>query len=307
MNSASQPRSGPVESPTDARVVGAASRTDDLPEWVRDPRTEGWPATLELVFGRRRGATRIVDQRHRGPLRIQRPFHPEGPDVSHVYLLHPPAGIVGGDDLRIRAVVLEGAQALVTSPGATRFYLSHEASAQLQQVVRVGPGSSLEWLPQETIFMRGARARTASRIDLEGDAAFIGWEILGFGRPALDETFDEGELEMRFELYRDGHPVLLDCLRVDDGRLMGLAGSSAVSTLVAVGADEDALTRVRAELGSESSARSRMAATLIDDLLVVRGVADRCEPLFERCVRVWQVLRPLLLERAALAPRIWLT
>ena len=227
--------------------------------------------------------------------------------ITYLQMLHPPAGIVGGDDLRIRAVVLEGAQALVTSPGATRFYLSHEARAQLQQVVRVGPGSSLEWLPQETIFMRGARARTASRIDLEGDAAFIGWEILGFGRPALDETFDEGELEMRFELYRDGRPVLLDCLRVDDGRLMGLAGSSAVSTLVAVGADEDALTRVRAELGSESSARSRMAATLIDDLLVVRGVADRCEPLFERCVRVWQVLRPLLLERAALAPRIWLT
>lgn len=300
-----QHRSDAPRSTAESRGPSSRLHAASLPKWSIENRANGWPATLELVFAERNGTTRLVDQRHRGPLRIQRPFYPEGPRVCHVYLLHPPAGIVGGDDIRIRAAVASEAHALVTTPGATRFYRSKDAEAQLQQIVRVSPGSSLEWLPQETLFMRGARAKTVSRIELEGDARFFGWETLGFGRPALGEAFTQGELETRLEIYRDGRPLLLDCFRVEEGRLEGLLGHSAVTTLVATGANEVALEATRAVL--EGASESRMAATLMDDLLVVRGVAQRCEPLFKRCVEIWRCLRPVVLDRPAAAPRIWLT
>ena len=77
----------------------------------------GWRAELSLGFtaepvvdGPRDGApaaplTRLTTRAHRGPLVVQRPFYPEGPGVPHVYLLHPPGGIVGGDSLRVEVSV----------------------------------------------------------------------------------------------------------------------------------------------------------------------------------------------------------
>ena len=58
-----------------------------------------WAATLDLAFDARQeqGAqvTRMTRTRFKGPLRVQRPFYPEGKTgCCHVYLLHPPGGLV---------------------------------------------------------------------------------------------------------------------------------------------------------------------------------------------------------------------
>mgnify|MGYP003709246943 CR=1 FL=1 len=61
-----------------------------------------WPAELELWFALSAGKTRLVRRRHLGPLVVQRPFHPEKDGTCHVYLLHPPGGVAGGDRLDLR-------------------------------------------------------------------------------------------------------------------------------------------------------------------------------------------------------------
>ena len=63
----------------------------------------GWHAALELAFAADvdTGATRLAHRAHRGPFVVQRALLPEGPDLCHVYLLHPPGGLVGGDELRL--------------------------------------------------------------------------------------------------------------------------------------------------------------------------------------------------------------
>src|ERR1044072_1784713 len=136
----------------------------------------GWQAELRLRFAvpPSQTRTRLAERSHRGPLVVQRPFYPEG-DPCHVYLVHPPGGVVGGDELRFDVQVDAGAHALITTPAATKFYRCKSPTLQAQELRAAG--ASLEWLPQENIFHRGALTHTATRVHLDAATKFIGWEI----------------------------------------------------------------------------------------------------------------------------------
>ena len=265
----------------------------------------GWHAELALRFARSGERTVLAERYHRGPLLVQRPFYPEADGVCHVYLLHPPAGIVGGDDLNMTFKLDTGAHGLITTPAATRWYFSHGLDAQVRQHAVLADGATLEWLPQETLLFDGAHARLATRIDLHGDARFCGWEILGLGRPACGERFVNGAVDFRFEIYRDGRPLVLERLRGASGGLPGLHGNAACATFLATGADTSVLEAAREVLRGASG--SVCAATLIGDVLVGRGLAAQCEPLKNIFVELWSTVRPLILGRVASPPRIWHT
>lgn len=265
----------------------------------------GWQAELALDFARRGERTVLASRRHHGPLTVQRPFYPEADGVCHAYVLHPPAGIVGGDDLRLRFALAPGSHGLVTTPAATRWYWSDGREARVDQEATVDPGATLEWLPQETLLFAGAHARLATRIVLTGDARFVGWEILGLGRPTCGELFRGGRLDFRFDVVRDGRPLLSERLRGDATGVPGLLGRAACATLLATGADANALEAARAALATTDHVLG--GATLIGDLLVVRGLAASCEPLIRGWARLWAALRPLVLGRVAVPPRIWHT
>lgn len=284
---------------------------DDSPETpghhdsTQLPAAAGWPAELALGFACRRQRTVLVRRQQRGPLMVQRPFYPENNGVCHTYLLHPPAGIVGGDDLRLTFELETGAHALLTTPAATRWYFSRSRLAQVSQTAHLADGATLEWLPQETLLFNGAHARLLTRIDLVGSARFFGWEVLGLGRPACGERFIDGNIDFRFELWRDRQPLLLERLRGGHGGLPGLRGHAACATFIATGADAVALDAAREILAAAPDLLG--GATLMGDVLVGRALATRCEPLTLTFTRLWCALRPLILGSFAVPPRIWQT
>ena len=59
----------------------------------------GWLGRLSLELRKAEHGTQLARSSHEGPLRIQRVLKPEGPECPHIYLLHPPGGVVGGDRL----------------------------------------------------------------------------------------------------------------------------------------------------------------------------------------------------------------
>ena len=268
--------------------------------------SSSWHAELQLRFAPAAGRTRLVGRRHHGPLLVQRPFYPEG-ETCHVYVIHPPGGIAGGDDLTLDATLLPGAHALLTTPAATRFYRAADGRvARLRQRLRL-QAATLEWLPQETLCFDGAQVRMTTRVDLDADSRFIGWEQTCFGRRACGENFTRGHVAQALEVWRDSRPLLIDRLHVTGGDAMldaacGLGGAAAIGTLLAFPATAEDVAAARAlPLGG------RLGVTLVDGLLLCRCVGPDIAALRALLLPVWQCLRPRILRREAAQPRIWAT
>jgi urease accessory protein len=263
----------------------------------------GWRAELQLGFKRNHARTLLTHRKHIGPLVVQRPFYPEG-DVCHIYLVHPPGGIVGGDRLHLSVTVDAQAHALITTPAATKFYRAAPGQrAELRQELHVA-GGTLEWLPQETILFREADASMATVAHIDTRSRFIGWELTCYGRPASAELFDAGRARQHFELWIDGHPTLLDHLRIDGtaptmNSAWGLSGHAVLGTLLAYPATADNLDAARAHDG--------FACSLVDDVLSCRWVGNDGDDAKRHFVRLWQSLRPDIVGRKAVLPRIWAT
>lgn len=267
----------------------------------------GWEAGLSLGLRRSGARTVLAERRRYGPLAVQRPFYPED-GVCHVYLLHPPGGVVGGDALCIEVRVDAGAETVVTTPGATKFYRSGGAQASQQQHLVVADGATLEWLPMENIFFPGADVALSTRVDLHGSARVAVSEIQCLGRPAINEIFDSGYIDSRLSIYRDEIPILLERLRVGPDnrcRLSLMQGLAVGGTLVVSNADETTVEACRDLLFADSG--DYAGATLVDDLLVVRYLGNSTQRAHALFRAVWTAVRPATLGRPACAPRIWAT
>lgn len=276
-----------------------------------------WPASLELKLRRGPRGTQLVRCAHEGPLYVQKTFHPEGPDTAHVYILHPPGGIVSGDALRIQVDVEREAAALITTPGAGRAYRAREDGRRQrqQQHFSVGPGARLEHLPQETILYPGAQADLHTRVELDDGARFIAWDLLCLGLPARGERFEYGAVRSCFEIRRRGRLCFRERLQLDapspdllSGPL-GWADQSVTGLLVAGPFDENpaGLVDEIRELCEETKAAPLAGVTWVSNLVVVRCLAPRAEPARRLFSSIWLKIRPTLLGVAACPPRVWAT
>ncbi|MDO9623440.1 MAG: urease accessory protein UreD [Pseudomonas sp.] len=269
--------------------------------------TPSWHAELELGYGRDGDTTRPTLRRHKGPLRVQKHLYAEGPEVCQHIIVHPPGGIAGGDRLDISTTVGANAWAQLTSPGAAKWYRAAGPAYQRLDL-RVEAGATLEWLPQETIVYSGAQAELRTDIELLGDAKLLYWDVVALGRPASGERFDAGHFQAELNISRDGQLLWHERQRVvgDDGLLdspIGLDGQPVFATLLISGEiDSELLEQCRT-----LSTPVRGDLSQLPGLLVARCLAS--ETLHARAwlIQLWHLLRPALLGRTAVPPRIWST
>ena len=265
----------------------------------------GWQADLQLSFAQLHDKTLLVKRKHFGPLTVQRPFYPEG-GICHIYILHPPGGIVGGDHLNINVNAEARSHALITTPAAGKFYRSTGDSATQTVSLKVASGAALEWLPQDTIIYQGAQVRSAIHVELAKEARFIGWEILSLGRPACAENFDDGLADMSWNIYHQNQPLFLERLKLDAKAFKarwGLQGCSACGTLFASPASAECLASIQQLIGDAPG----YGVTRIDDLLVCRAIDSRSDRLRRFFEQVWAIVRPDTVQRKVCTPRIWAT
>jgi len=279
---------------------------------VTEPVSSSWQASLALGFARRDDSTILARREHRGPLRVQKPLYPEGPGVCHAIVLHPPAGIAGGDQLEIRVEADAGAHALLTTPGAGKWYRSGGAQSSQRIQIKVGAGATAEWLPQESILFSGALADMRTTIDLEAGARFTGVETLCFGRRASGETFEKGHLRLATDIRCEGKPLWRERGTIEGGSALlaspiGLAGFSVCSTVLAAGAELTPETLAACRTAGSREAGAQWGVSLLPQLLVGRYLGHSAEAAREWLMQLWAVLRPVMSGREAIAPRIWNT
>ena len=273
-----------------------------------------WRGSLAIDYRLRDGRT-IAHDRHDGPLRVLRTLHPEG-GVCHSVLVHPPGGVVGGDELAIELTLSEGAHALVTTPGATRFYRSAEATATQTLRVVAGAASRLEWLPLETIAYSGCLATNALRFELAQGAEMIGWDVTALGLPESERPFDAGRFTQSIEF--PGRWLERGSIAAGDDRLLdsplGWAGRRVLATMWFASGDsldparsEALLDAARSAAATHPLAATAGATSPQRGVIVVRALAERVEPAMELLQRIWRAWRPLAWGLAATAPRVWST
>jgi urease accessory protein len=278
-----------------------------------------WQGSLALEYVRDevRGAARTVARdRHDGPLRVLASLYPEGPGVCHNVLVHPPGGLVGGDTLDIGVTLACDAHALITTPGATRFYRSTGAPATQRLHATLAEGSRLEWLPLETLAYSGCLAENAMRFELAPGAEMIGWDVLALGLPASDQAFARGRFTQSIEFPRRW--LERGSIDADDTRLLdsplGWAGHRVMGTLwFATGGAwpgprrDPLLDAARASIDAHALRSTAGATAVHDGIVVLRALAPRVEPLMALLAEVWSAWRSLAWQLPACTPRVWRT
>ena len=270
-----------------------------------------WQARLALGYATQGGRSVLARREQYGPLAVQKPLYPEGGAVCHTVLLHPPGGIAGGDEIDIALTLAVGSHALITTPGAAKWYRSLGATATQQVRCSVAANAVLEYLPQESILFDGCRGSSALQIQLAEGGLFIGWDISVMGRPASGEDYLSGVFQQRSEIAVNGQSVLFETARLAGGDAFlnspaGYRGCRVTGTLLAAGkkVSADTLATCRA-LGLQCGALA--GVTQLPGVLVARYLGNDVEAARAYFANVWTLLRPDLLGRAAQIPRIWST
>lgn len=264
---------------------------------------------------------------HFGPLRVQRPFYPEGAEICHVYLLHPPGGLVAGDQLLINLTIEEKAHGLFTNPSANKIYCTDGYRRPQTQVLtsQVHGDGVLEWFPNETIVFDNALSQQINYFNLSASAKLMGWDILCLGRPASNAEFCSGKILQSNRVVRQGLPLWIDNLQLDgESDLLhqpwGFNRNTVVGTFFATLDDNQQsnlqleILRERFNIGYANRAditcygeNFQVHLSQMRSVLLARYLGNNAHQAKLIFIELWKLLRPMLLGREACEPRIWST
>lgn len=276
-----------------------------------------WYAQLELGFCFENSRTIMSHRKHHGPVRVQKMLWPERTGVCHAIIVHPPAGIAGGDHLTFEIATKDQAHAVVTTPGAGKWYKTNGKQAFQHIHLHVKDQSILEWVPQETMLFDGALAHSETHIHLDKAASFIGWDMLVLGRQARAERFVQGSYYNQFKLWRENKLLVADtlyfegedrwlssCLGMNNQAVMGSFWAAAPEKYRSSFYLEQQLELIR-ELMMRMQAP--VTLTLLDDVVSARFLGNDVRHCHDAFAAIRAKLRRYWFDLEEEFPRIWKT
>lgn len=279
--------------------------------------TQYWFARLELDFVAAKKCTILKHRKHTGPVRVQKMLWPEKTGVCHAIIVHPPAGIAGGDHLSFNMQASQAAHALVTTPGAGKWYKTNQKKAFQHIEITVKDSAIFEWLPQETMLFNGACANSSTKIMLDQSASFIGWDMLVLGRQACAEQFSQGNYQSSLQLYRDDKLLVTDRLSFSGNdrflsSCLGMHGQAVMGSLWAVAPPAQRnSTTLEAQIDQIRELMMRMQVnvrlTLLDDVMTARYLGNDVRHCHDAFAAIRAKLRRYWFDLDEEFPRIWRT
>lgn len=280
------------------------------------PALAAWHARLELQFAARQGAdgeirTVLARKHHIGPLVVQKVLYPEAEAVCHGVVVHPPGGVAGGDHLALHATLAVSSHAVLTTPGAGKWYKSGGRPSSQYLQFELAENTCLEWLPQENILFDGTEVAFTGEVHLQDNAVFAGWEIFCLGRQASGEQWQAGRLQQRLSIYRHHRLIWNEraSLTPQSRQLQsaaGLRGMRVSGTFVVVAANlpTDILDACRA---ISIDGQALYGVTALPQVFCARYLGQSSQEARRYFEALWHLLRPWYAGRTAVKPRIWAT
>ena len=296
-----------------------------MTEAVRDRVKSQWLANLALQLSHSEHGTQLTKTKRCGPLTIQKAFYPEGRDCAHLYLLHPPAGIVSGDELQISIDVQQNAHTLVTTPGANRFYrartdlsIGDPKQTQITQI-NLEASAKCEHFPLETLVYNQANGVNNVEVRLHNSSVYCGWDMTCLGLPSSNQQFTAGRFTQLNTLYRDDILIYHDKVSIEpetniQHHAAGLAGNTVFGTFLAYAPKSQVSDAQRTQLIEQlravvalHDASSLVSITNIRQLLVMRYLGQQAHQCKSLLIELWKIVRPLYMDKQGVQPRIWFT
>lgn len=278
---------------------------------------EHWVGNLEMAFAFRDGVTRLVHLKHGGPLMVQKALYPEAKGVCHTVMLHPPAGIAGGDHLNVSVYLEQGAQAVVTTPGATRWYKFNGRLASQSVGIHLANGAHLDFLPCENIFFDEVHATTSLTIHQATGSSFIAWEMSQLGRVASGETWKDSNLSFDVNFNLNGRLVWVDRSALKSNSLSrhvasGLDGHRVFGTmwLSSPTLSRETTERLAHDMPWRAGLRagvSHLDVGINHGLMVLRAISHEVEDLRHFFADMWLQCREIVSGLPAQPLRLWRT
>jgi len=288
-------------------------RSSDFCRGVQDL-LAGTPAQREIFAGNRAigrialsvSADAAGSRRQRvheeGALRIRFP-NVAGHDALEAVVVNTAGGMAGGDHFGLDIVVGPGAKLTVTTAAAEKIYRSLGPDTEIRVKLEIGSGSTLGWLPQETILFDQIRLRRSIEADLAPDANLLLAEGVVFGRAAMGETLAHGHFFDRWRVRRAGVLIFAESLRLDGAVADQLArravagGAVAIASVLKVPGDEAAVAAVRAK---EKDFAGEVGVSTWNGIALARLVAPGGAALHRDLIAVLTAFGNMPL------PRLWL-
>lgn len=273
------------------------------------------PGLLELDLVRAAdGRTRVARWAQRFPQRVTAPMYVDdaAPGAAYLCVQNPTGGLFPGDHLRTRVRLATGAGLQLGGQSATIVYGGGPARQSYDFVV--ADGAVLEHVPGTTIPHPDAELYQRSRVRLDGDAVYLGWERLASGRIARGERHAYRLLDCRTEVVADGRCLAVDTLRLDtltgDPDRPGVTGGHdyVVAFVIAAPRRPDRLERLADELAVLLDASTDPVGA-VSSLpggagLVVRVLGTRAPAVLRVLATTWLAARRTLADRPGIPQRI---
>lgn len=312
-----------------------------------------WHSVLTLAFDAQHAGeyarTNLVQRHHQGALRVQKALYPESGEqqgICHVIMLYPPAGIALGDKLDIDIGLKHHAHAVITTPGANKWYgnlpsytpnkqtddtpltrkpqknqenQENSNSYAVQNVtVYLQDDSRFEWLPQENCFYNASFAHATNQFFISPAASVIAWEINLLGREHHGERYSTGEMRLSNLFWRvDKQPKLLladtlhHCAEHDwYASPVGLNNHSVFASLwvvPSVDAQKQLIEWVKQLRLFIDQHSLPVSCTQTGEVMIIRYLGDDVRQCFDSFGAVRDEIRTLMWQQASYLPRIWAT
>lgn len=306
-----------------------------------------WHSALSLGFDSAFTKTRLVKRQHQGALQVQRALYPEPAiknpahqaGICHAIILYPPAGIAAGDKLKIDIELAHDSHAVLTTPGAGKWYgkeLDKSEAQDLNKVrkidntvadtnfasqyvkAEVEEGARLEWLPQESIVFNHANMQARAQFDLANSSSLLTWDIVVFGRQSYHETFAAGQYRNELTIRRDGKLIVFENSNQAAGSRwftspLAMAGQHVVGTFWAVPAidtlaadSKTKLTQTIATLREQiATQKLPVVCTQTEQAICIRYLGEDVQACFSAFSTLRHVLRQEWWQLTEHKPRIW--